>query len=296
MKYYLTNHNCHRVSVDIDVPLFLPLNGERRLRDLRSIAMRENRDGFRMNGQLNFDSGWEWGYWLNDVVTARAAWNPRLDLVDPWSAFRNALSPFVNIYDQNTADDRSLSDSLTELLVDFAQAQERLLLRGEVNGRASPDLRKLSGFGYVQGTDTWTDLPRLFGLHLLQPDKVHLRETSDPLWPHVVPLLSEMEHTFSDLFTRMQLLYDRAVVIYSAQYASPEHAIAASQALDFLDEITDCFELLKLRIMQVRRLYQSRDPQASAEETASLQTEARGIILHATTVVRPLLHCASALV
>ena len=27
---------------------------------------------------MNFDSGWEWGYWLNDVVTARASWDPLL--------------------------------------------------------------------------------------------------------------------------------------------------------------------------------------------------------------------------
>jgi hypothetical protein len=31
-------------------------------------------DGFKIDGQMNFDSGWEWGYWLNDVITARAAW------------------------------------------------------------------------------------------------------------------------------------------------------------------------------------------------------------------------------
>ena len=29
-----------------------------------------------MDGQNNFDSGWEWGYWLQDVVTARGIWNP----------------------------------------------------------------------------------------------------------------------------------------------------------------------------------------------------------------------------
>lgn len=23
-----------------------------------------------------FDSGWEWGYWLQDVLVARASWDP----------------------------------------------------------------------------------------------------------------------------------------------------------------------------------------------------------------------------
>jgi hypothetical protein len=26
---------------------------------------------------MNFASGWEWSYWLNDYITARAAWNPQ---------------------------------------------------------------------------------------------------------------------------------------------------------------------------------------------------------------------------
>jgi len=32
--------------------------------------------GAKMDGQNVFDSGWEWGYWLQDVVAARAVWNP----------------------------------------------------------------------------------------------------------------------------------------------------------------------------------------------------------------------------
>jgi hypothetical protein len=69
------------VSFDIDVPLFLPLYGERRVSDLRTLAederlKRAGSDGTPMDGQLIFSSGWEWGYWLNDVVAARAAFNP----------------------------------------------------------------------------------------------------------------------------------------------------------------------------------------------------------------------------
>ena len=66
------------VNVDVDVPLFLPIYAQRRLHDLRRIAGREIREGFRIQGQMNFDSGWEWGYWVNDVVTARASWDPLL--------------------------------------------------------------------------------------------------------------------------------------------------------------------------------------------------------------------------
>ena len=64
------------VNVDIDVPLFLPLYGQRRLHDLRRIAFKERQSGNRIDGQMNFDSGWEWGYWISNLVTARASWNP----------------------------------------------------------------------------------------------------------------------------------------------------------------------------------------------------------------------------
>ena len=48
------------------------------------------------------------------------------------------------------------------------------------------------GMPYLSGQDTWIDLPRMFGLPLLQPDKIHFRETSDPRWRHVLPLLREV--------------------------------------------------------------------------------------------------------
>ena len=50
------------MNVDVDVPLFLPLYGQRRQHDLRRLAAREVREDFRMQGQMNFDSGWEWGW------------------------------------------------------------------------------------------------------------------------------------------------------------------------------------------------------------------------------------------
>ena len=66
------------VNVDIDVPLFLPIYGQRRQHDLRRIALREAREAFKIQGQIVFDSGWEWGYWVNDVVAARSSWDPMI--------------------------------------------------------------------------------------------------------------------------------------------------------------------------------------------------------------------------
>jgi hypothetical protein len=41
----------------IDVPLFLPIYGAKRLQDLRTIAREEQSKGWKMSGQMNFDSG-----------------------------------------------------------------------------------------------------------------------------------------------------------------------------------------------------------------------------------------------
>lgn len=67
------------VDYDINVPLFLPVYSYGRLYDLRKIAHQELQENKKIQGQMNFDSGWEWGNWLNDVITARSAWNPHME-------------------------------------------------------------------------------------------------------------------------------------------------------------------------------------------------------------------------
>lgn len=80
------------VNYDIDVPLFLPLYASARLQDLRRLAKAEKEKGIQLMGQSNFESGWEWGYWLPNVITARAAWNPRDPSLSENQALYEALS------------------------------------------------------------------------------------------------------------------------------------------------------------------------------------------------------------
>ncbi len=145
------------VNVDIDVPLFLPLYGFKRQEDLRIIAARETRDKLKVDGQMNFDSGWEWGYWLMDVVTARASWQPVTEEEEPrrWDAFRTALAPleqiFVSVVDKdnknikvkskassntNNNDDNEvvrLGSELVKLIARVTYEQERLLVFGQLS-------------------------------------------------------------------------------------------------------------------------------------------------------------------
>jgi hypothetical protein len=284
--------------------------------------LREVREDFRINGQMNFDSGWEWGYWLSDVVAARAAWNPSLSTEnlsnskyeaknDQWPAFANAISVFTSIYEEVEYQAFNISSRLTDLLVRLSQEQERLIIQGKVNASTPcPDIRKLSGFGYLSGSDTWIELPRMVGLPILQADKVRMKEKSDPLRVHVNPLLREMERSFTELANEMKSIYKDAqrsssgnrllsTAVMPASGSStllPEedaHGTVESEddslipneaALRLLEEIMDCMQLLAMRASHVRMLYDSMDSTTAAEK-AQLQRQSRSVIWSAAEIV-----------
>lgn len=198
--------------------------------------------------QVNFDSGWEWGYWLSDVVTARASWDPLLPFVsgdgkrgssdgvdgdgkddgkkdninngdgigngcgdasvsggscsveggdvddncadskydinmqdedgstnndnnikptlpvdyqaqqDQWTAFSTAIKPYTKIYGP------LYGEKLNKILVGLAQQQAELLVHGRINGKDSPDLRKLGKNYFYQYFAILTALICLCGL------------------------------------------------------------------------------------------------------------------------------------
>ena len=58
------------VNYDIDLPLFLPVYAFNRVKDLRYIAEQQRTRGISVLGQNVFDSGWEWGYWIQDVAAS----------------------------------------------------------------------------------------------------------------------------------------------------------------------------------------------------------------------------------
>ena len=285
------------VNVDVDVPLFLPIYGQRRLHDLRRIAGRERAEGFRIQGQMNFDSGWEWGYWLSDVVTARAAWDPLLaaesgrpgyaERDDQYAAFARALLPVTSIFGE------AFGPRLRDIVTDLVKAQSELLLLGRVDGEDSPNLKKLSGIAYLSGADTWVDVPRRLGLHLLQPDKVFLKESADPDWASALRLLRKMDLVFGALAEAMRALLVDVEAALSAQQECPASGAAPSgwrasrQAVSYLVELDDCARVLALRVTHVRTLYESRDPATSPTVTqrTNLQKQARSVISAAAAVV-----------
>jgi hypothetical protein len=291
------------VNVDIDVPLFLSIYGQRRQKDLRKIAIRESLESFHMTGQMNFDSGWEYGYWLNDVITARSSWDPQIkesnyqefatctqDAItkqpncppysDEWSIYSISLQIYTKIYGSN------LSQQLTTFLTDFTKLQSELLILSYINGRPNPNLQKLSGIAYLSGTDTWVDIPRLFGLAFTQPDKVHIKESDDPYWPYVIELLDELDRKFGKAYQRIEEIYNVAKA--TASVIGGGDGLVNKQGLQFLMEIKDSIELLSLRARQMKYLYESNDADLTPQSKVKIQLlqQSRQIIHQAEEIIK----------
>jgi hypothetical protein len=242
------------VSFDIDVPLFLPLYLERRFHDLRLLAQDEidgvmgrgEHAGGRMDGQITFSSGWEWGYWLNDVVTARAAWDPRMDIADETEALRDLLSEVFAHFGP-------VKQNLVDWMVDYAATQKLLLIDGRVDGQAPAEIEKRNGQAYLQGWETWDEVSENASLAgfdaTTQPSKLGLVQVQSPFiltpdYPtEIDPLLDEMDQVF-DL--KHQLL------------AQHENNVPEPMR-DLYDDLLDSAHITALRATQVHGLYDFAD-------------------------------------
>lgn len=158
------------VNFDISVPLFLaPIYALDRVEDAGTIDSMQG--SVPLLGQLNFESGWQWGYWLANSVQALTAWRQM-----PLQRTFQQLLRFVG----------PRSCPLAELLVDYATAQRRLLIRGLREGGVqtipAPGVGEGSatGIAYLQGSEGLSDLGSMMARYLgegaPQPDRLHLME------------------------------------------------------------------------------------------------------------------------
>jgi len=268
------------VSFDVDVPLFLPVYAERRLYDLRLLASDEDKGlmgrgvhaGKRMDGQLIFSSGWEWGYWLNDVIAARAAWNPRMATGDHAAAFAQALEPAMRVFG-------AAAPEVTALIVDTVKAEQALLIEGRIKGSPPASIYMRSGQAYLQGSETWDDVSKLVDeTKMTQPTRLGLVDMRNPLHggpgysKEVEPLLAEMKNTFGALADRAQALEGKI----------------PSRAAPLFKDISATLRMTALRARQVHGLYDYVDgyfDTAQAKRLARLQ-DARSALDAAVTLVK----------
>ncbi|KAG5189441.1 hypothetical protein JKP88DRAFT_301763, partial [Tribonema minus] len=269
------------VSVDVDVPLFLPLYGERRLHDLRLIAREEEAQGFSIDGQMNFDSGWEWGYWLNDVITARAAWDPHTGAATDAEALSSLLQPVLA-----RALGAPTAQRLTAWLQRLTSAQHALLVRGShsVDSASSSNSTAphplLTGVAYLSGSDTWFEVPRMAGLAGTQPDRVLAHQWRHAAYGGVAPLLRAMDDAFTGFADEMRLIaQDHCATSTAGSRGSGE----AFNAL--LQELQDGIDMLALRAKHVRLLYKAQAPSTDSEHAKALLAQSRSVIGRAKEIV-----------
>lgn len=242
------------VSFDVDVPLFLPLYAERRLFDLRLLGREEEKDGRKMDGQLVFSSGWEWGYWLNDVVAARSAWDPALAASSPTEAFKHVLRRFSRVFGAGAED-------FVGWVSDVVAAEQELLIEGRVNGAKPASIVQRNGQAYLQGWETWDDVSKLgsgkLPLTMTQPDKLGLVDMRNPAHSgpgysaEIEPLLAAMETRFDALAARGDALRTKV----------------PARARDLVDDLADAMRMTALRAKQVHGLYDYVDGYWTAAST-----------------------------
>lgn len=259
------------VNFDNQVPLFLPIYALNRLRDLRMIAKRENAEGKRINGQYIFDSGWEWGYWVQDVISARAVWNPFVEEESDELALKKAFQAIVRHYGD-------ASEQVVDVLIRMSYIQRDLLVYGEVNGVRPDDIEERNGIAYIEGWDTFADIGTTFESFLAtQPKRLNLVEFRTRLNPkpnyrrEVEPLLAEMSRSFTSLANELQQLQGKIPAV----------------ARPFFDEMLDGSLVVGHRSAQVHALYDYASSWRDGEtaERAERLQDARDALSSAEVVI-----------
>ncbi|EGD82140.1 hypothetical protein PTSG_02814 [Salpingoeca rosetta] len=274
------------VNFDVDVPLFLPLYALGRVRDLRRIKSEEHNrttaaaaaervhnagDGIggggadadgdgvgdahddgdsgkrvRLDGHMNFDSGWEWSYWVQDVATADMFWDVCGD-DDGCDTDVSALSVLFGRI--AAAFGATAGPMVRDWLLTYAQQQHRLLVLGHWNKSAPLPTQdtayaKRNGQAYIQGWDAMADLSSwAVPNDATQPNKLDFNaarlDMQPNYWTEVRPLLAAMNATFGEAFAAVKNI---------------QRHIPAARAHIFQD-LVDSAHMTFLRAQQVYALY-----------------------------------------
>lgn len=202
------------VTFDVDVPLFLPHYGFARWNDLNRLA------DSGMDGQIDFSSGFEWGFWLNDWMAASSVYDARED-------WRDKLAGFTRIFGRRGA-------AMQDLLARIIEEQGRDLLERN-------DVAELIGW------DTADDIGHFIAKTEFQPVRRLPEEVrkldADGLAAYeadVIARLTELDATYAGFVAELSRL----------------GAGIPAAARPWYDELADSLAITHLRIRHVLRLDQ----------------------------------------
>ena len=126
-KTYYYPETAYWVTLDINVPLFLPIYVLNRWKDINMLRDKD------IDGIVTFTSGHEWGYWLNDFTNAAYKWDAAQDWTD-------GVEEFTGIFGD-------AAPTIRDALVDLTEYQEQALQYSDY-----------SLISYISGQDTWDEI------------------------------------------------------------------------------------------------------------------------------------------
>ena len=211
-KVYYYPETAYWCSFDIDVPSFLPIYIFSRWSDMALLVDQG------LDGHVDFTSGHEWSYWLNDWAVARFTWDSRQD-------WKDTLAMYATMFG-------NAGPELASAVADLAMAQKDFLID-----------RNLAS--YLAGQDTWDELGYLFGTTthpepmqfaaLYRLDEAGVRDFANT----VLADLAEMAISFEDLAARVSAVQDEV----------------PGPARSWFEELQDSFEVDRQRATHARLLW-----------------------------------------
>mmetsp|Transcript_86070 Transcript_86070/g.242342 ORF Transcript_86070/g.242342 Transcript_86070/m.242342 type:complete len:783 (-) Transcript_86070:2-2350(-) len=238
------------VDFDNSVPLFLPLYATDRLRDLQTLSREVPRAG-----HLNFESGWAFGYWINNAAQAFAAWSRRNgeELIEE-RLFHSLLAPLGAPFDK-----------VADVLFQLAALQNRTLVHDVFEGPEGYTPQTM--MGYLQGWEGMAEAQEHFQVAVVMPPRVHPRDISkrgDWYIEALAPRLKALASAARPLARRCRAL--------RAAHRGGDGGDAARAAL--LKDACVGVELFSLRVEQVGGIYEAASGAAGSPEGGLLRSAA----------------------
>ena len=137
------------VAFDIPVPTWIPFYAQSRWTDLDRIAARTTEEGIRpLDEHVLFSSGWEWGYWQQDVLSLRWSHTRPDDWRDGWRWLFSVWG--------------GAGALLAEQVIAVSETEHTYLIEGELGA-------------YLGGRDSTLDSGEQIGI-LAQPPRVRIQD------------------------------------------------------------------------------------------------------------------------
>uniref|UniRef100_A0A7S3PI71 Uncharacterized protein n=2 Tax=Aplanochytrium stocchinoi TaxID=215587 RepID=A0A7S3PI71_9STRA len=194
-----------------------------------------------MQGQSNFDSGFEWGSWLSSVLTARSVY----DIVEHES---NDLVAFMGFVEQEITSrlsrNKTASIAMARILVRLMDYQYQTMVFGDKK-RCQGRRGNCTAIAYIAGYDMYQDIGALVPTLNTAVGRVDLRKAVNP-----------EVYMFFEEVVRPNLLKLEEYLSESLGLFILHRASVNREALFLFDEIVDALNVTYLRTMQVRSLYE----------------------------------------